>query len=109
MTMISVRARTSSNGLAKFLWTWLAAGSLSLLLFPPLRHHDPIWGWLPFWCVIAPLIDLAFVQRVELLAAGKTLSVRIRRRRRVRRQAVALRGWGKRQCVHRSNQDQQRR
>ncbi len=74
------------------LWTWFACGIVALLLFPDLRGHDQWFGWLPFWLVVAPLIDLIILRRDWLAATSHAFLVRARRRhRRVPRQARLLR------------------
>jgi hypothetical protein len=73
------------------LWIWLLVGSAAWLFFPPLRGHDPLLDWLPFWLIAAPLIDLAWLHRNRLAAAASTLLVRLTRRRRPARQARRLR------------------
>ncbi|MDE2085226.1 MAG: hypothetical protein KGI64_10225 [Xanthomonadaceae bacterium] len=54
-------------------WIWLSAGALACLMFAPLRGHDPLLGWLPFWLVAAPLIDLGVLHRHRLAAAAVLL------------------------------------
>lgn len=71
-------------------WVWLAIGTLACLIFPPLRTHDALFGWLPFWLVVAPLIDLGLLHSRRLSAAVRTFLVR-RTRRRPMRQARRLR------------------
>ena len=73
------------------LWSWLALGVAVMLLFPALRGSDPRFGWLPFWLVVAPLIDLAILRRCWLLAASRAWFVRARRWHRPVRQARRLR------------------
>lgn len=73
------------------LWTWLACGFAVTVLFPALRGSDPLFGWLPFWFVVAPLIDLALLHRNRLMMASHALLVRVRRRRRPTLQARRLR------------------
>ena len=82
--------RTDRNeSLRIALWLWTGCGLLALLLCPPLRQRDPLLGWLPFWCVVAPLIDLALIERSRLLALSHAFLVRVRHRRRpLRRQAL---------------------
>ena len=80
-----------SGAIENFLWIWLAAGAVAYLLFPPLRGRDPLLGWLPFWLVAVPLIDLLFLNRTRMLAAACALLVRRARRRRPLRQARSLR------------------
>ena len=64
------------------LWIWLALGVAAEMLFPNLRSSDPRFGWLPFWFVVAPLIDLAILRRCWLAKTSRALLVRMRRRRR---------------------------
>ena len=72
------------------LQVWVACGLIALLAFPALRGFDPTIGWLPFWLVIAPLIDLALLRRHWLTTASRAWLVRVRRRRRPARQARRL-------------------
>jgi hypothetical protein len=71
---------------ATALWIWLTLGVAALLLVPGLRGSDSPVGWLPFWFVIAPLIDLALLRRHWLAATSCELLIRARRRRRPARQ-----------------------
>lgn len=57
---------TRTPGAVIILWAWLTAGAMMLLFIPPLRHWHETFGWLPFWCVLAPAIDLAILQRWRL-------------------------------------------
>lgn len=90
MSTLSNPARRA-EAIENLLWIWLVAGAFACLLFPPLREHDPLLGWLPFWLVAAPLIDLVLLRRMSLIAAVRTLLVRRTRRRRPARQARRLR------------------
>jgi len=73
-------------------WTWFSAGCAALLLFPNLRAHDATFGWLPFWLVVAPLLDLLLLHRSRLMAMPRAFLVRARHRRRPpRRQALRRR------------------
>ena len=74
------------------LWAWFAAGALAFACVPALRTRDPFWGWLPFWLLVAPLLDLLLLHRCRLAATSRALLVRVRRRRRpARQQATRLR------------------
>jgi hypothetical protein len=64
------------------LWVWFGFGVLAFACFPALRGRDPFWGWLPFWLIIAPLLDLLLLRRVAVAAASRGLLLRARRRRR---------------------------
>jgi hypothetical protein len=78
-------ARIESDGATATrvaLWTWFACGFAALLLFPDLRGRSQWFGWLPFWLVVAPLIDLAVIRRDWLAATSHAFLVRARRRRR---------------------------
>jgi hypothetical protein len=78
----------AATPLRVFAWTWFGAGCAALLLFPGARAHDATFGWLPFWLVVAPLLDLALLHRSRLMAMPRALLVRVRHRRRPpRRQA----------------------
>lgn len=63
------------------LWCWLVFGAVVMALIPQARGMQTLVGWLPFWLVVAPLLDLAFVHRHRLLSASRAL-VSARRRRR---------------------------
>jgi hypothetical protein len=69
------------------LWCWLVFGAVVMALIPQARGMQSVIGWLPFWLVVAPLLDLAFVHRNRLLSTSRTLLVRARRRRRPSAQA----------------------
>jgi hypothetical protein len=73
------------------LWIWFALGALAFACVPALRVRDPFWGWLPFWLLAAPLLDLAVLHRCRLAATSRALLVRVRRRRRPARQATRTR------------------
>ena len=81
------------------LWTWAIGGFAAILLWPASRGSDPWFGWLPFWFVVAPLIDLALLNRLRLLAMSRAFLVRARRRRRRLRQARRSRFGGRRQML----------
>ena len=70
---------------------WLMAGIAAWICIPPLRGSSSAIGWLPFWLIVAPLIDLAVLRRHRLAAASRAfLLVRSRRRRAAPRQARIL-------------------
>jgi hypothetical protein len=69
------------------LLAWFCCGCLLLALFPALRESSPLLGWLPFWLIVAPLFDLALLDRKRLMAVTCALLVRARHRRRPVRQA----------------------
>lgn len=70
---------------------WLIAGLAALICIPELRGSSPLFGWMPFWLVVAPAIDLAVVRRRSLMARTQELLARVGRRRRSARQASPLR------------------
>lgn len=86
----SAVANTATRPLRTALWLWFACGLAALLAFPALRGSSAMIGWLPFWLVIAPLIDLALLRRRWLALASRAFLVRARRRRRPARQARRL-------------------
>jgi len=74
------------------LCTWVAGGLLALLLFPPLRERSDWFGWLPFWLVLVPLLDLALLEHLRLMSLPRAIGAaivqaRARQRRRPLRQA----------------------
>src|SRR5262245_29533752 len=79
-------ARDESH-LLLFAWIWLGLGVVALLVFPALRHSDPTFGWLPFWCVVAPALDLAVIERRRWLELSRVWLRRAAHRRRPLRQA----------------------
>jgi len=73
------------------LLAWSALGGAALLCVPALRSVDPWFGWLPFWLVVAPALDLAVLRRRWLIARLRTRFERWRGGRRAhRRQARRL-------------------
>jgi len=70
---------------------WFIVCCAALNCNPALRGYEPLHGWLPFWLVIAPAIDLAVLRRSGLIAATRDLLARVNRRRRTARQAKPLR------------------
>jgi hypothetical protein len=81
---------TAMPPLRATLWLWFACGLMALLAFPGLRGFNATIGWLPFWLVVAPLIDLAVLRRHWLAATSRAFLARARRRRRPARQARRL-------------------
>lgn len=69
---------------------WLVAGCAALICVPALRGSDPLFGWLPFWLVVAPAIDLAVLRRRSLIARAQDLLARAGRSRRPVRQAKPI-------------------
>jgi hypothetical protein len=60
---------------------WLITGVVALICVPELRGSDPMFGWLPFWLIGAPAIDLAVLRRRSLIARTRQLLMRVGRRR----------------------------
>lgn len=94
-TLLDPARRT--NAIEELLWFWLMAGTLAYLLFPPLRGPDPLLGWLPFWLIVAPLIDLSLLHRQRMAAAVSTFLVR--RMHRQQPMAQARRAQRSRVCM----------
>lgn len=80
-----------ADAIENLIWFWFAAGTVICVLFPQMRGHDPLLGWVPFWLIVAPLIDLLLLRRMRLVAVVRTLLVRRAYRRRPARQARRLR------------------
>jgi hypothetical protein len=70
------------SGTELALWCWLVFGAVAMALIPQARGMQSMVGWMPFWLVVAPLLDLAFVHRDRLLSTSRAVLVRARRRRR---------------------------
>ena len=96
MNTMTVASRTPRNpaaaaadlsGWIAALRLWLVLGCLATACFPALRGVDPWFGWLPFWFVVAPALDLAVLRRRQIAARSAALIVRFRQRVRWRRQA----------------------
>jgi len=60
---------------------WLIAGVAALVCIPELRGSDPLVGWLPFWLIVAPAIDLVVLRRRSLIASMQAVLARVSRRR----------------------------
>ena len=60
---------------------WLITGVVALVCVPELRGSDPLFGWLPFWLIVAPAIDLAVLRHRSLIARTRQLLVRVGRSR----------------------------
>jgi len=87
------QAARSEDSLAQ--WTqalriWLMVGALAVVCFPTLRGVDAWFGWMPFWLVVAPALDLAVLRRRQLTAQARAAMSRFWRQRRSRRQAKPL-------------------
>ena len=76
--------------LLQALAAWAALGLLALLLVPAARGHSQLIGWMPFWCVLAPLSCLLVAGRMPLKAALSAFLVGRQRRRPRRGQARRL-------------------
>ncbi len=66
---------------------WLVFGAVAIALIPQARGTLDSVGWLPFWLVVAPLLDLALLHRHRLWSTSRAFLVRARRRRQPARQA----------------------
>ena len=70
---------------------WLITGVAAVICVPELRGSNPLFGWLPFWLIVAPAIDLAVLRHRSLIARTRQLLARIGRRRAPVCQARSLR------------------
>ena len=69
---------------------WLVAGIAALVSVPALRGGTALGATLPFWLVVAPAIDLAWLLRARLAAALRGVWTS-RRATAMRRQAKRAR------------------
>jgi hypothetical protein len=98
--MIAASPQAWSNGAASTPWAWITAlqawltfGLVAVICIPALRGIDPRFGWLPFWLVVAPALDLVFLRRDRLAAWTRECVSRLRSRRSIPCQA---RSWRRR-------------
>jgi hypothetical protein len=75
----------------RLIYAWLVLGTLAVILAPGLRGYDAWIGWLPFWLIGAPLINLIALQPYRLTALAQRFLVGLRQRR----QAVSRRNQAK--------------
>ena len=75
---------------------WLVVGSVAIAVLPEARGVDPWVGWLPFWLVVAPALDLVVLRRRRLARGASAWLARIARRRTWHRQARPLQRHGPR-------------
>jgi hypothetical protein len=95
----SNRAPSPAREWIAALQVWLLLGVAAVACFPVLREVDPLFGWLPFWLVVAPAIDLAFLRRERIVAWMRSGMARYRTRRVPRRQARSWRRRGERRLM----------
>jgi hypothetical protein len=73
---------------------WLAIGLLLCAFVPAARDVQPLFGWLPFWLLLAPLLVLAQLDALDGFVRARRLAGALRRRvaspRRPRGQARRL-------------------
>jgi hypothetical protein len=65
---------------------WIAAGVLLLAFLPAARGSVELFGWLPFWLLLAPLLVLA---QLEVLGGFRASAAWVSRSRR----ALRRRAW----------------
>ena len=75
-------SRVAPRRIEALLWVWLALGAALVVLAPGLRSVDAQFGWLPYWLIVAPLLDLALINHQRLSATARVWLSRTRRRRR---------------------------
>ncbi|HEY2397263.1 MAG TPA: hypothetical protein VGH81_14975 [Rudaea sp.] len=104
--MIATPSQVASNSASSTPWEWIAAlqvwltlGVAAVVCFPVLRDIDPTFGWLPFWLVVTPAIDLAFLRRRQIGTWMRISLSRYRTRRVPRRQARSWHRRGERRLV----------
>jgi hypothetical protein len=62
-------ARTSAP--QRFLIAWAALGLIAWLCIPAARSNSALGATVPFWLVVAPLLDLMWLKRGSLWAAAR--------------------------------------
>jgi len=72
---------------------WLIVGCAALLCVPSSRGSDPLFGWLPFWLIVAPALDIVVLRRRWLVVTARAWLLHFRAgRNSLRRQARTWRG-----------------
>lgn len=87
-------ARIDIVAMRRLIYAWLVLGTIALIFVPALRGYDAWIGWLPFWLVAAPLINLLALHPHRLAALSQQILVGLRQRRQAvsrRNQARPLR------------------
>ena len=88
---MSQRQSSSMSLLEQALLGAIALALVAMLSLPTARGVSDTFGWLPFWLVVAPVIDLVLLRRHGLPAVARMCLVRRARYRRPLRQARRLR------------------
>ena len=86
--------RADPIAMRRLSYVWLTLGTLALIFVPALRGYDSWIGWLPFWLIAAPLINLLALHPHRLAALSQRFLVGLRQRRQAvsrRNQARPLR------------------
>ena len=86
--------RADPIAMRRLSYVWLTLGTLALIFVPALRGYDSWIGWLPFWLIAAPLINLLALHPHRLAALSQQILVGLRQRRQAvsrRNQARPLR------------------
>jgi hypothetical protein len=85
------------SSIQHFLLAWIVLGLIVLASFPIARGNAMFGATLPFWLIVAPALDLAWLTRHHAIADLRrwTKSLRGVRTRRSRRKTMALRGSGR--------------
>lgn len=50
---------------------WLLLGVVAIAVCPSLRGSNEWFGWLPFWLVVAPLVDWLILRRSHIAALSR--------------------------------------
>lgn len=66
-------ASTPWHGLETIAWYWLWSGALCLLVVPAARSYSPLFGWVDYWLVGAPLVLLTGLHQRRFTARLRSL------------------------------------
>ena len=82
--VLSVAARRTAAAACR---AWVVLGLLLVAFVPGARGQVDLFGWLPFWLLVAPLLVLAQVEALDGFRASVAWAQRSRR-------VLRRRGWG---------------
>ncbi|MEO7064802.1 MAG: hypothetical protein ABI082_13645 [Dokdonella sp.] len=76
-----------------FVGVWLVAGIACLMTVPAARGSALLGATLPFWLVVAPALDFAWLQRAAIVRALRRRSLSVQTRLSVARARRPRRQW----------------
>ncbi len=93
------RPSASTRGNPRATWApvvlgiWLIVGVCGLIAVPAARGSAFFGATLPFWLVVAPLLDLAWLKRADIVAVLRRQSRSVQMRKAATRATTPRRHW----------------